>query len=108
MDKDSLHILTRLISSQRTAALGTLRSGAPEVTMVLYAPSPTFSEFWLHLSGLAHHTQNILADPRVSLMIVEPEDPERAPQTLARVTILGEASALVHDAPALSTARRSA
>ena len=106
MDAASLKRLAHLVGLQRTASLGTLRAGSPEVTMVLYAPSPDFSAFWLHLSRLAHHTQNILADSRVSLMIAEPDNREKAAQTLVRVTIQGEASLLQGKAPEAGNVRK--
>ncbi len=91
MDTDTLRPLATLIRSQRIASLGTLRDGVPLVTMVLYAMEPDFSGFYLHLSRLAHHTQALLADPHISLMIAEPDDGSQDPQLLKRVSIQGEA-----------------
>jgi heme iron utilization protein len=92
MDQESLSELARLLRTERVAALGTLRQGAPVVSMVLYAPARDFSELYLHVSRLAFHTQNILVDPRVSLMVRESDSPSVAdPQMLARVSIQGEA-----------------
>ncbi len=91
MDSDSLRLLAILLRAQRVAALGTLRDGAPLVTLVLYAFEPDFSGFYLHLSRLAHHTQALLADARLSLMIAEPDDGSQDPQLLRRVSIQGEA-----------------
>jgi putative heme iron utilization protein len=68
MDAQIQQVLVRLIRDQRTAALGTVRNGAPEVSMVLFAASQDCPAFYLHISKLAHHTQNILHDARVSLM----------------------------------------
>jgi heme iron utilization protein len=97
MDAESLEILSRLIRSQRVGALGTLRNGAPHVSMAIYAVSSDFTAFWVHLSRLAFHTQNILQDPRVGLMIAEPDTGNSHPQTLARVSIQGEARGLIKD-----------
>lgn len=98
MEIELQQLLGRIILSQRTAALGTLRSGSPFVSMVLYAPSADFSSFYLHISRLAQHTQDILKDKRVSLMIAESDrGDERDPQTLARISILGEAAAVTPD-----------
>jgi hypothetical protein len=94
IDSDSLHTLTRLIRTQRIAAFGTLRDGAPLVSMILYAVSSDFTAFYIHASRLALHTQDILKDPRVSLMIAETDTGEKDPQTLARVSIRGEAVAV--------------
>jgi putative heme iron utilization protein len=105
MDHASQQTLARLIRSQRSAALGSLRNGAPFVSMVLYVAEPDFSAFILHISRLAHHTQDILKDPRVSLMIAEPDLGAQDPQTLARVSILGQAAVIGPDDPNLENAR---
>jgi hypothetical protein len=91
MDANSAHVLKGLILSRSVAALGTLRDGAPYVSMVLYTPAADLSGFLIHISRLAHHTQNILGDPRVSLMIVAAEHDGQDPQTLPRVSIQGAA-----------------
>ena len=98
MDTDTAWVLTRLIRGQRTAALGTLRQGAPLVSMVLYLPAADFSAFFVHVSRLAWHTQDMLADPRVSLSIAATDDGTRNPQLLERVSLRGEARPLANDA----------
>jgi hypothetical protein len=97
MDNDSQQKLTHLIRNGRIASLGTLRQGAPFVSMVLYTPAPDFGAFYIHISRLAHHTQDILQDPRVSLMIVENDSQEADAQTLARLSILGHAVEIMAD-----------
>ena len=97
MDPHSSSLLAALIRGQRTAALGTLRQGAPLVSMVLYLAAPDFSAFFLHVSGLAWHTQDMLADARVSLSIAQGDDGARNPQTLARVSVRGAATAVPND-----------
>ena len=92
MDSDSAAPLARLIRLQRVAALGTLRQGAPLVSMVAYLPEADFSGFLLRVSGLAWHTQDMLQDARVSLVIAETDDGRADPQTLARITLRGEAA----------------
>jgi putative heme iron utilization protein len=91
MDAQSQQTLARLIRTQRIAALGTLRDGGPLVSMILYAVAPDFSAFYIHASRLAQHTRDILQDARVSLMIAETDTGVPDPQTLARVSIRGEA-----------------
>jgi putative heme iron utilization protein len=91
MDTDSERTLAQLIRSQRIAALGTLRDGAPLVSMVLYAASADLSTFYIHISRLAQHTQDIQQDARVSLMIAEADPGNQDPQSLARISIRGEA-----------------
>jgi len=94
MDADASVLLARLIRGVRVAALGTLRQGAPLVSMVAILPEPDFSAVCLHVSRLAWHTQDMLADPRVSLSIAELDDGRADPQTLARVALRGEATKL--------------
>jgi hypothetical protein len=105
MDPESQQTLARLIRAQRTAALGTLRGGSPFVSMVLFAAAPDFSSFYLHLSRLAHHTQDLLRDSRASLMIAEAEKGTQNPQTLARVSILGRGIQISKDASEYELAR---
>ncbi len=81
----------RLIKSQRVAFIGTLRDGSPTVSLVTYAETPDLSSFLIHISGLAQHTQDISHSSRVGLMITEPDDGSRNPQTLARASIKGNA-----------------
>ncbi len=97
MDSESCRTLATLLRSQRIAALGTLRQGAPLVSMVLYLPAPDFSAFHVHVSKLAWHTQDMIADARVSLSIAATDDGTRNPQVLERVTLRGEAAALPND-----------
>ena len=59
--------------------------------MTLYMPAPDFSAFYVHVSRLAWHTQDMLQDPRVALSIAETDDARADPFTLMRVTIRGDA-----------------
>lgn len=92
MDAVTLRPLADLIRSQRIAAFGTLRDGAPLVSMVRYAFAPDFSAFYLRLSRLAQHTQASLSDSRVSLMIVATDDGQTDLQLLPCVSIQSEAA----------------
>ena len=83
--------LRSLISKERIAHLGTLRDGAPMVSMTLYLPELDFSAFYVHVSRLAWHTQDMTRDARVALSIAETDDGRADPFTLMRVTIRGEA-----------------
>ena len=80
-----------ILESRMTASLGTLHDGAPFVSMVPFALMPDGGVV-IHVSGLASHTRDMLADPRVSLMVTAAETPDVAPQALARVTITGIAT----------------
>lgn len=92
MDDHFQKLLVNLIRTQRTAALGTLQDGAPLVSLVLYAPTADCSAFYMHISRLAQHTQAILRDPQVGLLIAEADTGTQDPQTLARVSLQGTAS----------------
>jgi putative heme iron utilization protein len=66
---DSVAVAGRLLHEARIATLATLLpGGAPHASLVLVATAPDASPVLL-LSRLARHTQNILADARVSLLI---------------------------------------
>ena len=91
MDSDSSRLLAGLLRKERIAHLATLRGGAPMASMTLYLPAPDFSAFFVHVSRLAWHTQDMGQDPRVALSIAETDDRRADPFTLMRVLIRGEA-----------------
>lgn len=94
MDEQSQRRLARMIRRTRVAALGTLRDETPLVAMVIYSCANDFSEFYIHASRLAQHTRDMLDNPRVSLMIAEPDENVDDPLTLARISIRGTAEAI--------------
>ena len=83
--------LRQLLRQQTIAALGTLHRGEPYVSMVPFALDEGAPEFLIHVSGLSPHTRDMLEHPRVSLLVVAPDDGGR-PQ--ARATVQGEAAPL--------------
>jgi len=91
MDAETRLLLGRLIRSERIAHLATLRDGAPMVSMTLYMPEHDFSAFYVHVSRLAWHTQDMQHDGRVALSISERDDARADPFTLMRVSIRGQA-----------------
>jgi heme iron utilization protein len=91
VDADTSRALARLLRKERLTHLGTLRGGAPLVSMTLVLPAPDFSAFYLHVSRLAWHTQDMLQDPRVALSIAETDDGRADPFTFMRVSIRGDA-----------------
>jgi heme iron utilization protein len=97
VDADTSRALATLLRKERIAHLGTLRGGAPLVSMTLYLASADFSAFWLHVSRLAWHTQDMLQDTRVSLSVADTDDGRADPFTLMRVSIRGEAAMVKHD-----------
>ena len=98
MDVETRAALVRLLRAERIAHLGTLRRESPMVSMTLYMAAPDFSAFYVHVSRLAWHTQDMQVDPRVALSIAETDDRREDPFTLMRVTIRGEAAPIAHDA----------
>lgn len=74
--------------------------------MVAYLPSADLTSFWLRLSRLAWHTQDLAVDARVSLSICESDDGRADPQTLGRVTVRGDATAIRGDDAAAQSLRR--
>lgn len=94
MNPEDTAALAQLLRSARIAHLGTLRQGAPLVSMTLFLATPAFDAFHLHVSRLAWHTQDMLQDARVALSVAEADDGREDPFSLARVTIRGEARQL--------------
>jgi putative heme iron utilization protein len=94
MDADTRAALLTLVRKERIAHLATLRAGAPMASMTLYLPEEDLSAFYVHVSWLAWHTQDMLKDPRVALSISQADDGRADPFTLMRVTVRGEAAQL--------------
>jgi heme iron utilization protein len=92
-------LLAALLRKERLAHLGTLRAGAPMVSMTLYMPSNRFSAFYVHVSALAWHTQDLKSDGRCALSIAQTDDGRSDPFTLARVTIRGAAVQIQNQDP---------
>lgn len=79
-----------LVAQSRTGVLGTLdrQSQAPYTSLVELAPVGARGQALFLLSTLADHTQNIMADPRVSLLCAPAwDDPE--PLARGRVSLMG-------------------
>jgi putative heme iron utilization protein len=92
VDAETSRQLRQLILKERIAHLATLRSSAPMASMTLYLPESDLSAFYVHVSRLAWHTQDMAQDPRVALSIAETDDRRADPFTLMRVTVRGEAA----------------
>ena len=94
MDTDTALLLKHLVLGERICHLATSRGGAPMASMTLYLPSVSFGAFYVHVSRLAWHTQDMLQDAHVALSIAETDDKRADPFTLLRVTIRGTAKDL--------------
>ena len=97
IDADSRNALAGLLRKERIAHLATLRSGAPMASMTLYLADEAFAAFYVHVSRLAWHTQDMLQDARVALSVAETDDGRADPFTLMRVTIRGAAEQLLQE-----------
>jgi putative heme iron utilization protein len=93
--------LAQLVRARTTAALGTLHADAPYVSMVPYAIADDGSGFLVHVSTLAAHTQDMLADARVSLLIAEAEGGGKSPLGLMRVSVQATAAQVGADSARL-------
>ena len=91
MDAETSRLLKKLLLDERIAHLATLRNGAPMASMTLYMPEKDFSAFYVHVSRLAWHTQDMAQDARVALSIAETDDGRADPFTLMRATVRGDA-----------------
>jgi len=91
VDAETAALLKQLLTKERTAHLATLRGGAPMASMTLFMPERDFSAFYVHVSRLAWHTQDMMQDPRVALSVSETDDGRADPFTLMRVTVRGDA-----------------
>lgn len=106
MNTEERALLLALLRDVRVAHLGTLRDGAPMVSMTLFLPAPDFSTFHVHVSRLAWHTQDMARDPRVALSMAQNDDGRSDPFTLARVTLRGSATPLPNDGAAFDALKR--
>lgn len=77
----------RIMRLARHASLASLQDGLPYVSLVAVATDQDGSPLLL-LSKLADHTQNLLKDPRASLLFALTEG-HANPQTAPRVTVMG-------------------
>ena len=97
MDATLTRTMRELVLGRSVAALGTLHAGEPFVSMVPYALHGADHHLLIHVSALAAHTRDMLAHPRVSLLITAAEGGDTAPQALPRLSVQGDALPLVRD-----------
>lgn len=85
---------------RRQAVLATLGDDGPNAGMVAVVASAD-GDLLLHLSRLAAHTRQLLAQPQVALLLCQPDDEATVAdvQTLPRLTVYGTAQAVPRDYP---------
>lgn len=100
--------LRELLNTQRIASLGTLTAeGCPFVSMVPFAIEPGAACLVIHVSLLAPHTRNLLSNPTVSIMVVQPEVAGEPVHALPRVSMDGTAARLQPESPSWLAARQA-
>ncbi|MGH2719148.1 MAG: HugZ family protein, partial [Actinomycetota bacterium] len=96
-----------LVTGQSRGALSTIGlspAGTPFGSVVTYGLDPT-GQPWFFVSTMAEHTRNLAADPRASLLVVEPTPAGADPLASGRVTLLGQVEPVTD--PAEQVAARS-
>ncbi len=81
--------LAQLVFGHRWGALATTHDNRPLASYVAYVAQVEGDGFLIHVSRLARHTTNLLANLQASLAISEADNGTGDPQTLARVTLQG-------------------
>ena len=100
--------LRELINAQRIASLGTLNAeGGPFVSMVPFAIEPGAACLVIHVSLLAPHTRNLLSNPVVSIMVMQPEVTGAPVHALPRISMDGTAARLQSESPSWLAARQA-
>ena len=105
MESSQAIALRTLLASQEVASLATLHNGEPSVSMVPYALLPRGRGFVVHVSQLATHTADMLANSAVALLVVAPPGSAASPQELQRASVRGRASLCATDSPECQEAR---
>ena len=91
--------MVRELLQQRQAMLATVHEGNPHAGMVAATGTPDGQAILLHLSQLAAHTRHLLVHPAVALLWCEPDRADVTDvQTLARLTVYGQAQLVARDA----------
>jgi heme oxygenase (biliverdin-IX-beta and delta-forming) len=104
MKRELIDVLRALIRERKTAALGTLHQGKPFVSLCPFAITRDGC-FIVHVSRLAAHTQHMISNADVSVLISESEHTEKMAQELGRVTIQGRARMLERGSTEAALAR---
>jgi len=107
MDATESAALLNLLRTQPVASLATLHRGAPAVSMVPFALLPDGTGFVIHVSQLATHTQDMLRNPAVALLVTAPLTAADSPLALPRASVQGQALPCPPDSPGYTQARQA-
>lgn len=105
MDADTSTLLRRLLAERPVAALATLHREEPAVSMAPFVLPPGDTRLYIHVSGLATHTRDMLEHPRVSLLVMAEAGGEWPAQALPRVSLQADAAPLERKGDAYAAAR---
>lgn len=104
---DHLQRIGEMLHGARWAAMATVdKEGLPNASMVAYAIDSSHSCLYLHLSGLAAHTREILQQPAIALIIGECDTATGDPQQLARLSLRGRCMPISRDSAEWEPARQ--
>lgn len=98
-------LFDQLIRSVRVGNLITMNERGPFGSHVPFLMGENWSRLYIHVSGLALHTQNLKRDRRVSLFVTEPDEPRKNPLALQRINLQGEAHLLTEQDAAYPTVK---
>lgn len=107
MDASESAALMSLLRTQPVASLATLHKGAPAVSMVPFALLPDGAGFVIHVSQLATHTQDMLHNRTVALLVTAPLTAADSPLALPRASVQGHARPCPSDSPGYEKARQA-
>ncbi len=107
MDASESAALMSLLRTQPVASLATLHKGAPAVSMVPFALLPDGTGFVIHVSQLATHTQDMLHNPAVALLVTAPLAVGDSPLALPRASLQGQARPYQPDSAGHAQAREA-
>lgn len=107
MDANESAALLNLLRTQPVASLATLHKGAPAVSMVPFALLPDGTGFVIHVSQLATHTQDMLRNPAVALLVTASLTAADSPLALPRASVQGHARPCPPDSPGYTQARQA-
>ncbi len=106
MSEDAIATAGLVLRGQSIASLGTLHAGEPAVSMVPFAIMRG-GALVIHVSRLSSHTADMVAHPRVSILVVDGDAEGIMPQARARVSIEGGAERLDDGTPEAAQAREA-
>ena len=84
MLKSTIRALQSLLDGQRVLAIAVTAAGAPYAGLLPFAPARDRSGVFVHASRLARHSQGLVADEPVGILVHEPDLPGKDPLQLQR------------------------